>query len=72
MAYAEFATDPCRSLFKRVTQMFTGPRFGANANVTIGRIAEQFVAQTEVPMPVAFDPQTLAESGGQCNTGTSH
>ena len=63
MAYSEFATDPCRSLFKRFTQVFTGPAFGANANVTIGRIAEQFVAQTEYPMPVAFDPQTLDTIG---------
>ena len=63
MAYSEFATDPCRSLFKRFTQVFTGPEFGANANVTIGRIAEQFVAQTEYPMPVAFDPQTLDTIG---------
>jgi len=30
---------------------------------TIGRIAEQFVAQTEYPMPVAFDPQTLDTIG---------
>lgn len=64
MTYSEFATDPCRSLFQRFTQMFTGgPRFGANANVTIGEIAEQFVAQTEVPMPVAFDKETLNTIG---------
>ena len=63
MAYTEFATDPCRSLFKRVTQVFRGSQFGANTNVTIGRIAEQFVAQTESPMPVAFDPETLDTIG---------
>lgn len=63
MTYSEFATDPCRSLFQRFTQMFTGARFGANANVTIGRIADQFVAQTEVPMPVAFDQETLDTIG---------
>lgn len=55
MKYAEFATDPCRSLFKRITQIFTGSTPGANANVSIGRIAEEFVAQTESPLPVAFD-----------------
>lgn len=63
MRYSEFATDPCRSLFKRFTQMFTGPRFGANNNVTIGRIADEFVAQTEVPLPVAFDHDTLDTIG---------
>jgi beta,beta-carotene 9',10'-dioxygenase len=63
MKYSEFATDPCRSLFKRITQMFTAPQFGANANVSIGTIAEQFVAQTEVPMPVAFDKETLSTIG---------
>jgi beta,beta-carotene 9',10'-dioxygenase len=63
MAYSEFATDPCRSLFKRFTQVFTGARFGANANVSTGRIAEQFVAQTEVPMSVAFDPRTMDTIG---------
>src|ERR1022692_5051720 len=63
MAYSEFATDPCRSLFKRFTQVFTGPAFGANANVTIGAIAARTVAQTEYPMPVAFDPQTLDTIG---------
>lgn len=64
MEYSEFATDPCRSLFKRITQMFTGgPRSSANANVTIGKIADQFVAQTELPMPVAFDPATLRTIG---------
>jgi hypothetical protein len=63
MEYSEFATDPCRSLFKRFTQAFTGPMFGANANVTIGPIAEQFVAETEYPMLVAFDLETLDTIG---------
>src|SRR5687768_9941833 len=30
MKYAEFATDPCRTLFKRITQIFTGSTPGAN------------------------------------------
>lgn len=63
MKYAEFATDPCRSLFKRMTQVFSTPQFGANANVSIGTIADQFVAQAEVPMPVAFDGDTLSTIG---------
>lgn len=63
MKYAEFATDPCRSLFRRVTQIFTGSTSGANANVSIGKIAGEFVAQTETPMPVAFDKNTLKTIG---------
>lgn len=63
MKYSEFATDPCRSLFQRITQMFTKPQFGANNNVSIGKIAGQFVAQTEVPMPVAFDKEILDAIG---------
>jgi beta,beta-carotene 9',10'-dioxygenase len=63
MQYAEFATDPCRSLFKRITQVFTGSAPGANANVSIGKIAGRFVAQTESPVPVAFDKETLETIG---------
>lgn len=63
MKYAEFATDPCRNLFKRIAQIFTGSAFGANANVSIGRVADEFVAQTESPMPVTFDKDTLKTIG---------
>src|SRR5688500_2061446 len=63
MKYAEFATDPCRSLFKRIAQVFTGSTPGANANVSIGKIAKEFVAQTETPLPVAFDKDTLKTIG---------
>src|SRR5580698_7621899 len=31
IAYSEFATDPCRTLFKRVATSFLAPKFGANA-----------------------------------------
>jgi beta,beta-carotene 9',10'-dioxygenase len=63
LAYGEFASDPCRSIFKRVTTAFTPPSFGHNANVNISVIAEQLVAMTETPMAVAFDPDTLATAG---------
>src|SRR5919108_5090231 len=33
IAYAEFATDPCRTLFQRVASFFAPPTFGDNANV---------------------------------------
>jgi beta,beta-carotene 9',10'-dioxygenase len=63
MKYAEFATDPCRSLFKRIAQVFTGSTPGANGNVSIGKVAGRFVAQTESPLPVAFDEETLKTIG---------
>jgi beta,beta-carotene 9',10'-dioxygenase len=60
--YREFATDPCRSIFRRVTSMFS-PNATDNGNVNVTRIGDQFVALTETPMPVAFDPRTLDTLG---------
>jgi beta,beta-carotene 9',10'-dioxygenase len=61
IGYAEFATDPCRGLFKRVQSAFapSAQLGGHNANVNVSRFGETFVAMTETPMPVAFDPETL-------------
>jgi carotenoid cleavage dioxygenase-like enzyme len=63
ISYSEFATDPCRTLFRRVASTFAPPQFGANANVSIDRRGEEFVALTESPLPVVFDPRTLATLG---------
>jgi beta,beta-carotene 9',10'-dioxygenase len=57
-----FATDPCRAIFKRV-QSFFSPDFTDNANVNLMRLGERYVAMTETPLPVEFDPQTLATLG---------
>ena len=62
ISYREFATDPCRSIFKRVSSMFS-TKFTDNANVNITKIAERFVAMTETPLPVEFDIQTLKTVG---------
>ena len=60
IGYQEFATDPCRSLFKRVQSAFApGSAFGDNANVNVSRFGDTFVALTETPIPVAFDRRTL-------------
>ncbi len=77
ISYMEFATDPCRSLFKRV-QAFFNPKLSDNANVNLTRLGEQVVALTETPLPVIFDPQTLATAGvaspapGQHTTAHPH
>ncbi len=62
IGYSEFATDPCRSIFKRFAQMFS-PRPTDNANVNISRIANEFVALTEISLPIEFDPKTLQTVG---------
>lgn len=64
LAYGEFASDPCRVLFKRVQAMFSaeGP-FTDNANINVTRLGERFVAMSETPLPVQFDPETLAAAG---------
>ncbi len=62
LEFRQFATVPCRSLFARVTSVFF-PRFGDNANINLGRLGDDFVALTETPMPVRFDPRTLEAAG---------
>jgi carotenoid cleavage dioxygenase-like enzyme len=62
ISYKEFATDPCRSIFKRVSSMFS-TKFTDNVNVNITKIANRFVAMTETPLPVEFDLKTLETVG---------
>jgi beta,beta-carotene 9',10'-dioxygenase len=62
IAYSEFATDPCRSLYQRVTSMFS-PNLTDNPNVNLGKLGERFIAMTETPIPVQFDADTLAAAG---------
>jgi beta,beta-carotene 9',10'-dioxygenase len=66
LVYGEFATDPCRSLFKRVQTLFApGKTLPDNANVNVARLGERFISMTETPMPVQFDAQTLETAGVQ-------
>jgi carotenoid cleavage dioxygenase-like enzyme len=62
IAYSEFATDPCRSLFARVSAMFS-PKLTDNANVNLMKLGERFISMTETPIPVQFDAETLASAG---------
>ena len=59
-----FATDPCRSIFSRITAVFS-PEHTDNANVNLVRLGERFIAMTETPMPVEFDPDTLETLGAR-------
>jgi beta,beta-carotene 9',10'-dioxygenase len=79
LGYSEFATDPCRSLFKRVQTLFS-PVSGIsdNGNVNVSRLGDEFIAMTETPMPLAFDPVALETVGsaykppGQITTAHPH
>lgn len=60
-----FANDPCLSIFGRFKSIFDPDitTLTDNANVNIGRLGQQWVALTEAPMPVAFDPESLETFG---------
>lgn len=62
ISYSEFATDPCRSLFKRIASVFD-PQVTDNGNVNVSRIAGHYVAMTETPLPIEFDRDSLATAG---------
>jgi beta,beta-carotene 9',10'-dioxygenase len=79
MVYGEFATDPCRSLFGRVQTLFSSSALPDNANINVTRLGERFIAMTETPLPVQFDPRTLEaaevrpyEVPGQLSTAHPH
>ena len=80
IVFSEFATDPCRSLFKRVQTLFSpGQSISDNANVNIARLGERFLAMTETPLPVEFDARTLEaaeaapfQAPGQLSTAHPH
>ena len=62
IGYREFATDPCRSAFRRVASLFD-PKLTDNGAVNVTRLGDEYLALTETPLPVAFDPETLETLG---------
>ncbi len=66
LSLAGFASDPCQSIFSKFTSLFSSlspqPDYD-NANVNIAQLANHFVAMTETPMPIEFDPKTLETVG---------
>lgn len=67
MNYAGFAQDPCGSIFKKLFTFFIPnkneqPRM-PNANVNISLLANDYIALTEIPLPISFDPKTLETIG---------
>ena len=59
---SEFATDPCMSIFGRVMSVFN-PTPTDNASINVTQIDDAYVALTETPIPVSFDPETLETAG---------
>ena len=79
ISYSEFATDPCRKLFRRVQSVFYSSRIPDNANINVGALGQRFMAMTETALPVEFDPDTLASAEvhpyrapGQLSTAHPH
>jgi carotenoid cleavage dioxygenase-like enzyme len=71
-----FGSDPCRTIFQRVSSLFS-PRMTDNCNVNVKRLGERWVALTETPIAIEFDPETLATIGprnwaGKSDQGTAH
>lgn len=58
----EFMTDPCRTLFGRVMTLFDNPATD-NAAVNLSQTGDDSIAMTETPIPIRFDPDTLATLG---------
>ncbi len=59
---AEFATTPRRTLWQNLGSMLN-LELSDNAHLNITRIAGRFMAITETPYPVEFDPKTLRTIG---------
>src|SRR5262245_1733458 len=80
IAFGEFATDPCRTLFGRVAAIFN-PKLTDNCCVNVADYARAAVAFTETSIPVRFSPDTLETLGvfgydssltGQISTAHPH
>jgi carotenoid cleavage dioxygenase-like enzyme len=62
IAFGEFATDPCWTLFGRVAAIFN-PKLTDNCCVNVADYARAAVAFTETSIPVRFSPDTLETLG---------
>jgi carotenoid cleavage dioxygenase-like enzyme len=71
VAYREFASDPCRTLFQRVAALFD-PGLSDNGAVNVGRLGDRWLAMTETPMAVHFDPATLETLGVERRSRSTH
>ncbi len=61
--YRGFAMDPCRTMFQKAFATFFPTEPANNAVVNITRLENEFIAMTEFPLTVRFDPKTLETLG---------
>jgi beta,beta-carotene 9',10'-dioxygenase len=77
LGYSEIGSDPERSLFGRISGAFR-PRISDNANHNVIRLGGETVAVGGGPVPLRFDPHTLAvgaaafRAPGEVLTSHSH
>lgn len=62
LGFSEFASDPCRTRFQRIQSMFS-PNVTDNPNVSVFKFGEKFIAMSEIPLAMEFDPSTLETVG---------
>jgi beta,beta-carotene 9',10'-dioxygenase len=62
LLHPQFATDPCRHFFKKVASFFVSD-LGCNPNVNVVKIGQRWLALTETPLAIEFDPETLETLG---------
>jgi carotenoid cleavage dioxygenase-like enzyme len=62
IAYPEFATIPKRSLLNRIFLNAAG-YLTDNASVNVTRVGKSYIAMTETPLRVEFDPDSLKTLG---------
>jgi beta,beta-carotene 9',10'-dioxygenase len=70
-SFGAFGTEEPRSILKRATGMFK-PALADNCSFHVVRLGDEFVAITETPVPVAFDPRTLKTHGIPCGFPGQH
>jgi beta,beta-carotene 9',10'-dioxygenase len=75
--FLEFATNPDETSFHRLLTTSRKPNFSNNTNVNVTRYGDQFVALTEIPLAMVFDPHTLETIGvydyeTDAQIGTAH
>ncbi len=65
LSFSEFATDPCKSIFKKVqSYVFPSlPNMTDNPKIHVAKIGKRYMALGETPMQVEFDPKTLERIG---------
>jgi len=65
LAFSEFATDPCRSIFKKFqSYVFPSlPNMTDNPKIHVAKIGDTYRALGETPMQVEFDLKTLKKVG---------